>query len=326
MPLISVVVPVYHNEASLPELLDRLQRVAEQCPDDRFEFIFVDDGSTDGSWATLQRLACREPRMVLIRLVRNFGSNAALGAGLEQARGDAVVAVAADLQDPPELVPHLLAHWRRGSRVVLAARQGRDDPWLPRLAARLFYALFRHCALPTMPPQGFDFFLIDRCVVDLVVAIQEKNAYLMGLILWLGFRPEIVPYRRQARRPEHGRSMWTLARKIKYAIDCFVAFSYFPIRCVSGLGLVLSVLGGLYATWIVIARLTRGIGVEGWSSLMVVLLVTSGLQMLMTGLLGEYLWRSLDETRPRPRFVIDTIQRSDGNADRSDACSERSAA
>ena len=304
---VSIVVPVYHNAASLPELLCRFQRLAGGNGTDRFEFVFIDDGSRDASFDVLQALQQSDERVRVIKLARNFGSNAALLAGLDYARGEVVAAIAADLQDPPELIDLMLTHWRQGRKVVLAARQTRADPFLTRLLAHTFYALFRRFAIPSMPRQGFDFFLIDRQVCDLVKSIQESNAYLMGMILWLGFEPAILYYHRRRREQRFGKSMWSLAKKLKYFIDAFVAFSYVPVRAASLLGISLSVLGLLYAFALLILRLFVGIPVVGWLSLMAVLLVVSGVQLLMTGILGEYLWRNLDETRRRPRFVVDRI-------------------
>jgi dolichol-phosphate mannosyltransferase len=307
MAFVSIVVPVYHNASSLPELLSRFERLAGASPTDNFEFVFVDDGSQDHSFAVLQALQQTDERVRVIKLSRNFGSNAALLAGLDQARGEVIAAIAADLQDPPELISDMLAHWRQGRKVVLAARQSRSDPFLTRLLASTFYFLFRRFAIPSMPRQGFDFFLIDRQVCDLIKGIRESNAYLMGMILWLGFEPAILYYHRQQREPRFGQSMWSLTRKLKYFIDAFVAFSSVPLRAASLLGISLSVLGLLYALALLILRLVSDIPVVGWLSLMAVLLVVSGVQLLMTGILGEYLWRGLDETRRRPRFVIDRI-------------------
>jgi polyisoprenyl-phosphate glycosyltransferase len=304
MAFVSIVVPVYHNAASLPDLLAQFQQLSLQNPADSFEFVFVDDGSADESFAVLQKLAQTEPRTRVIRLSRNFGSNAAILAGLSNARGQVVAAIAADLQDPPHLIHDMLAKWRQGHKVVLAARQGRSDPGLTALLANTFYALFRRFAIKTMPKQGFDFFLIDRQVCDLIKGIQENNAYLMGLILWLGFDPQVIYYYRQAREARYGRSMWTLVKKIKYFVDSFVAFSHVPVRAASLIGISLSGLGLLYAIFIILFRVLRGVPVEGWSSMMVVLLVVSGVQTLMIGILGEYMWRNLDETRRRPRFIV----------------------
>jgi glycosyltransferase involved in cell wall biosynthesis len=321
MSFISIVVPVYGNASSLADLLERFQQLAQRNADDQFEFVFVNDGSLDDSQAVLEKFAQNEERIRIVKLSRNFGSNAAVFAGLSEAQGDCVAAIAADLQDPPELIHDMLAEWRTGRKVVLAAREGRDDPALAALASNIFYFLFRRYAIKSMPPQGFDFFLIDRQVCDLVTGIQEQNAYIMGLILWLGFEPAVIYYRRQKREERYGRSMWSFTRRIKYFIDAFVAFSYMPLRAASGLGVVLAITGTLYAILVIVMRLISGQNPEGWTSLMVVLLVVSGAQMMMIGVIGEYLWRNLDETRKRPPFIIEEIKTGgksgDGNTDQS---------
>ena len=307
MSLVSVVVPVYHNAASLPDLLAELQKLAARNPDDDFEFIFVDDGSGDNSFAVLQGLAQGERRMRIARLSRNFGSVAAVMAGLSLARGDCVADLSADLQDPPQLLHDMLQKWREGSKVVLAARRQREDPFPTSLLADAFYALFRRYAIASMPQRGFDFWLIDRQVADLVNGIQESNAYLSGLLLWLGFEPAVLHFDRRARDKRYGQSMWTLGKKVKYFVDSFVAFSHFPVRLATTLGVLFSVLGMFYAAYIMHQQLSLGIEVQGWSSLMIVALLAAGAQLLILGVLGEYLWRNLDETRRRPRFVIDEV-------------------
>ncbi len=310
MTLVSLVVPVYHNAVSLPDLLAKFQALAQQNADDTFEFIFVDDGSKDNSLAVLHELALTESRMRVVKLSRNFGSNPAIMAGLSQSHGDVIAAIAADLQDPPELIHEMLALWRKGNKVVLAARQERDDPGITSMMADAFYSLFRRFAIKTMPKRGFDFFLIDRQVCDLINAIQENNTYLMGLILWLGFDPQVLYYNRKEREKRYGRSMWTFAKKLKYFVDSFVAFSYFPVRAASLLGISVSLLGLLYALIIVLRRIIIYEEIPGWTSLMVVVLVVSGAQMLIMGILGEYLWRNLDETRKRPRYIIEKTTES----------------
>jgi glycosyltransferase involved in cell wall biosynthesis len=309
MSIISIVVPVYNNSSSLADLLTRFKNLAAKNEQDQFEFVFVDDGSVDTSFAVLQDLLVTENRLRI--LSRNFGSNAALLAGLGQSHGDVVAAIAADLQDPPELIDQMLIDWRQGQKVVLAARESRGDDLITTLLSDSFYFLFRRLAIKTMPIHGFDFFLIDRQVVDLINGIQENNAYLMGLILWLGFTPKTIMYHRKAREKRYGRSMWTFAKKLKYFLDSFVAFSYFPVRAASVLGVGLSLAGLLYAVFIFIMRFIFSYQPEGWSSLMIVLLIVSGVQMSMIGILGEYLWRNLDETRRRPRFIIEKIIKSD---------------
>jgi len=307
MSLISIIVPVFNNASSLPDLLERFQDLAAKNAIDQFEFIFVDDGSVDNSFSVLESFLQKESRIRIVKLSRNFGSNAALLAGLGQTRGDVIAAIAADLQDPPELINDMLVDWRQGHKVVLAARQSRDDDFLTTLLADIFYSLFRRFAIQTMPKHGFDFFLIDRQVRDLITGIQENNAYLMGLILWLGFSPKVVYYHRQAREKRYGPSMWTTAKKIKYFLDSFVAFSYFPVRAASVIGFGLSVIGLIYAVIVIAERLTTSVQPEGWAALMIVVLIVSGVQMVMIGILGEYLWRNLDETRRRPRFIIESV-------------------
>ena len=307
MSLISIVVPVFNNASSLPDLLERFQALAAKNATDQFEFIFVEDGSVDNSFSVLESLLQKDSRIQVVKLSRNFGSNAALLAGLGHTRGDAVAAIAADLQDPPELINDMLLDWRQGHKVVLAARQSRDDEFLTTFLADTFYSLFRRFAIKTMPEHGFDFFLIDRQVCDLINQIQENNAYLMGLILWLGFSPKVIYYHRQAREKRYGQSMWTAAKKIKYFLDSFVAFSYFPVRAASVIGIVLSAAGLVYAAIVIALRLATSMQPEGWASLMIVVLIVSGVQMLMIGILGEYLWRNLDETRRRPRFIVESI-------------------
>ena len=302
MALISVVVPVYYNAESLPLLMERLASVAAAIPEDEFEFVFVDDGSGDDSFNVLQHLAKEDTRVRVIRLSRNFGSNAAILAGLTYARGDGVVVISADLQDPPELIPQLVAPWREGNQVVLAARRKRSDPFVSRALATAFNHLFRRFVFRDFPPDGFDFMLLDRRVVDVLVALREKNSYILGQTMWVGFKRQVVYYDRLER--SHGRSRWTTAKKIKYFIDAFTAFSYLPLRVASFLGILLAGLGFLYALFIIGLRLATGIQVAGWASLTVVVLVTSGVQLVLVGILGEYLWRVLDETRQRPPFIV----------------------
>jgi dolichol-phosphate mannosyltransferase len=318
MSRVSVVVPVYCNAASLPDLFERLTALAARAPEDSFEFLFVDDGSTDSSWEALRGLAAADARVKLVKLSRNFGSNQALLAGLAHAEGDAIATLAADLQDPPELLLEMLRHWKAGRRVVLAARRNRSDPGLTNSLADLFYLLFRRFAIPSMPRRGFDFFMIDKTVCELINRIQENNTYLMGLILWLGFDPVSVFYDRPARDQRYGDSRWTGRKKVKYFVDSFVAFSYAPLRAASLLGLGIAALGILYALLVIGLRVTRGFEVQGWASLMVALLVLSGVQLFVTGVLGEYLWRTLDETRKRPRFIVEEVHAS------SDAALRRS--
>jgi dolichol-phosphate mannosyltransferase len=310
--LISIIIPVYFNASSLTGLQERLHRLALEHPQHRFEFIYVDDGSGDNSFEVMKTLALADSRVRAIRLARNFGSNTAILAGITHARGECVGFIAADLQDPPEALAEMIEHWQSGSKVVLAIRKDRHaDPLATRLFSNLFNWLFKKLVYSGFSPQGVGFFIIDRQVAEVILACREKNAHLIGLILWSGFAYETVAYDRVER--EHGKSRWNFSRKFKYFIDAFVAFSYLPLRLSSMLGLVLALFGGIYAFALIVLRLFNGITVEGWTTLMVVVLLLSGVQLLMLGVIGEYLWRNFDATRQRPLFIVESIyEKSEG--------------
>ncbi len=308
MKLVTIVVPVYHNAKSLRDVLTRFQQVADGEPED-FEFIFVDDGSRDDSFRVLEELARRDSRVRAVKLVRNFGSNAASSAGIAHAQGDAVVAISADLQDPPELIGDMLAHWRMGSKIVLAARADREDPWLTKVTSNIFWRLIRRFGLPNMPKHGCDYLLIDRVVLDALRHTHEPNAGI-GMVLWTGYEPAIVYYKREKREAHYGRSGWSFSKRITYLIDFFVSFSHMPIRAASLLGIGLAFLGFIYACLIVASRLLYGSESElarGWYSMIVILLIVSGVQLLMLGVVGEYLVRGLEGIRRRPPYLIERV-------------------
>lgn len=302
MTLVSVVVPVYFNAETLPTLVDKLRGVAAELPEMDFEFLFVDDGSGDRSFAILRREAEADSRVRALRLSRNFGSNAAILAGLTHARGDGCVVIAADLQDPPELIPELVRNWLDGADVILAARHARDDPFPSKLFAAAFNRLFKKLVFPDFPPNGFDFLLMSRRVARLLVDMAERNSYIFGQVMWVGFERRVVYYDRAARAG--GQSRWTLTRKVKYFIDAFTAFSYVPVRAASALGVLLAMTGFLYAVVVATLRVLGVIQEPGFSAVMVAVLILSGAQLVVTGLIGEYLWRVLEETRRRPAFIV----------------------
>lgn len=306
MALISIIVPVYNNAPSLPELARRLAAIAAERSSHRFEFVYVDDGSADDSFAVLQQLAGADARIRVLKLSRNFGSNMAILAGMHHATGDCVGFISADLQEPPETLLEMLTHWEAGCRVVLAVRKDRHgDPWLTRVFANIFNWLFEKLVFPGMSPQGVGFFLIDRQVADVLLRCNEKNAHLIGLILWSGFEHRTVLYERARRL--YGKSGWTFSKKLKYLIDAFAAFSYLPLRLSSALGLFLAAAGSLYALVIIVLRILNLIPVAGWAALAVIVIITSGTQLIMLGVIGEYLWRSFEATRQRPPFIVDTV-------------------
>lgn len=298
---VTVVVPVYFNASSLPRLAERLRAVAAAA-DYELEALFVDDGSGDESWERIVEIAGAWKAARGIRLTRNFGSQMAILAGLAEATGDAAAVLSADLQEPPELLPDLVAAWRSGATAALAVRRSRPEAWPTRAAASLYYRTLRRLALSRMPVGGFDCFLIARPAIDFLVEGREVHTSLPGLLLWAGFPTTLVPYDRVAR--EEGTSRWTLAKKIKYFIDSLVSFSYAPLRWMSVAGVVVALLAFLYAGFLVFYKLFHGQAVPGWTATMVLLAFLSGMQLLALGVLGEYLWRTLDSARGRRGFLV----------------------
>jgi dolichol-phosphate mannosyltransferase len=300
----SIVVPIYYNELNIPDTVPQLLALGDQLPGYEMELVFVDDGSGDRSLELLRAEQERHPeRIRVVKLTRNFGSMAAIQAGLTVATGDCVGMIAADLQDPPELFLDMVAHWERGTKAVFAVRSDREESAAQKFFSNSYYSLIRRFALANYPPGGFDFFLIDRQIVDDVNRIREKNTNLMSLIFWLGYSSVMLPYVRRSRKK--GKSRWTLGKKIKLFIDSFVAFSYVPIRFLSLIGLVVAASAFVYGGYVLYAWAFHHIPVKGYAPTVIILAFTAGIQMTMLGVLGEYLWRALDETRRRPPFVID---------------------
>ena len=306
MKLFSIVIPVYYNELNLPDTVPQLVSLGDKIPDYRLELIFVDDGSGDHSFEILRDFQAKYPNNItVIKLARNFGSMSAIQAGFTAACGDCVGMISADLQDPPELFLEMLQYWEKGSKAIFAVRQDREEPFLSKFFSNTYYSLVRKIALSEYPNGGFDFFLVDRQIIEELNRIREKNTNIMTLIYWLGFKPIMIPYVRRNR--EKGISRWTMAKKIKLFVDTFVAFSYYPIRALSLIGLLVAVGSFFYGIFILLYWLLFGIPVQGYVPIMLVITFTSGTQMTMLGVLGEYLWRTLDEVRRRPPFVIDDI-------------------
>lgn len=301
---LSIVVPIYYNESNLGDTIPRLRALSELLPEYELELVCVDDGSKDRSLELLMELQHVGPgTMTVVKLTRNFGSMAAIQAGLLHATGDCVGMIAADLQDPPELFVEMIRHWERGNKVVLAVRADRDEPMMQKFFSNGYYALLRRFALPDYPAGGFDFFLIDRQVVTDLNHIREKNTNLMSLIFWLGFAPVMLPYVRSRRTK--GKSRWTLSKKIKLFVDSFIGFSYLPVRLLSVIGLITALSAFCYAAYTFFSWMVHDIPVRGYAPIVILIALTSGIQMSMLGVVGEYLWRVLDEIRRRPAFVVD---------------------
>ncbi len=300
---LSIIIPVYFNEGNIPHLYGKLKETILDNKNIDYEVIFVDDGSKDNSYNELRKLRDKNDKIKLIKLSRNFGSHTAILAGLSNCTGDCATVISADLQDPPTIILEMIEKYKEGNKVVLSVRTDREESKVQKFFSNSYYKLMKKYALPNMPEGGFDCFLIDKKVIEVITSMKEKNSTLMGQILWCGFKTDSIYYVRRER--EIGKSRWTLAKKIKLFIDSFMAFSYTPIRLMSGLGFTISSLGFLYGIYIFLNKMFHDIPIEGWSSLMIVLLLLSGIQMIILGVIGEYLWRSFDESRKRPTFIIE---------------------
>lgn len=302
-PIISVVTPAYHEADSLPELYERLRNVLDREEMD-WEWVIVDDHSRDGTFSVIRNLAAKDSRIRGIRLARNTGAHMALTCALHAARGDCAIALAADLQDPPETVPELLAKWRAGFQVVWATRAKREGESLGKvMAARIYYWLMRRVVgFREMPAEGADFFLLDRKVLEAFQQFRESNVSILALITWMGFRQTMINYTKRVR--VHGKSGWTLRKKLKLFVDSVTAFSYVPIRFMMYMGFAVFGIGFSVALFEIFNALA-GNPPPGWTTLIVAVLVLGGFQMLMIGVLGEYLWRVLDESKRRPQYLIE---------------------
>lgn len=299
---LSIVIPIYYNEKNIPITYARLKETVFNNVVD-YELILVDDGSEDNSWAEMQKIRSQDDKVKIIRLSRNFGSITAQLAGLSYVTGDCATVIAADLQDPPEIILDLMKKWEQGTKVCLAVRADREEGFVQKFISNTFYKIMRKVALKNMPLGGFDCFLIDKQVVEVLKNIEEKNSSIVGQILWCGFKTEQISYVRKSR--EIGESRWTLSKKIKYFMDSILAFSYAPIRMTIVGGLLVSLVSFTLILLLILQRIFMSVPIQGWTSIICLILFTFGVQLIILGMIGEYLWRALDESRKRPAFIID---------------------
>lgn len=299
-PTLSIVIPIYNEAGLLEELWDRL-RVALDPLGLHWEVIFIDDGSRDETWSVLERLARTDYRIRALGLSRNFGHQIAISAGLEWARGDAVVIMDGDLQDPPELIPEFVRQWQAGYEVVYAIRARREASALKRLAYRAFYRLLARMAEVDIPLDAGDFGLMDRRVVEVLRRMPERNRFVRGLRSWAGFRQIGLPYVRPARA--RGRSKYSWRRLFRLALDGLVAFSTVPLRLATWVGFLVS---GVSFVGIVLYlyRYFTTPRVPGFTSLIIALLFLGGIQLITIGIIGEYIGRIYDEVKQRPLYVV----------------------
>jgi glycosyltransferase involved in cell wall biosynthesis len=305
VPLISVVVPVFNEEDAVLPFIEATEPVlaGTGCP---YELVFVDDGSRDATAARLRALRMSRPTIKLIALSRNFGKEAAVTAGLDYARGDVVIPMDVDLQDPPELIPDFLKNWREGYLVVYGARADRrTDSFPKRLTSAGFYKVFNRMSNMPIPFDAGDYRLLDRRVVDEIKKLQETNRFLKGIMAWPGFKAIGVPYRRPDRK--HGKTRFNYWKLWNFALDGLTSFTTMPLRMWTYIGWGLALLALVFAAWIVLRTLIYGVDVPGYASLMVVVLFLGGMQLMSLGIIGEYVGRLYLESKRRPIYVVDRI-------------------
>jgi polyisoprenyl-phosphate glycosyltransferase len=301
---ISLLVAAYNEEASLPTLHMRLCDAIKNC-DAEFEMLYVDDGSTDGTWALLEKIAESDSRVALIRLSRNFGKEAALTAGLDHVAADssALIVLDADGQDPPELIPEFIAKWREGFDVVYGTRSQRiGESWFKRATSAAFYRVINSLSNIAIPADTGDFRLLSRNVLNALAQMGERQRFMKGLFAWVGFKQIALHYTRQPRIA--GASKFNYWRLWNLALEGITSFSTAPLRLATYIGLFTAVLAFIYGLWIVGKTLVWGDSVQGWPTMMTIILLLGGMQLMALGMIGEYLGRLYMETKQRPLYLI----------------------
>jgi polyisoprenyl-phosphate glycosyltransferase len=304
----SIVIPVYFNEGCLINTMESIKvEVIEKNPQYTCEVIFVDDGSGDRSLEELLEIHRQYPEIVkVIKLTRNFGQCSALLAGFSHAKGKCVIMMSADGQDPPELINDMLnAYFKEGYEIAVCTRKNRDESFYRIATSRFFYSLMRKLTFPNMPKGGFDFLLLGERSLKVFLRNMDVNPFFQGQVLWMGFKTKFIEYDRQQRII--GESRWTFGKKLTYLIDGVLAYSFSPIRLCSLAGIVIAFLGFLYALDIFIEKLFFSVPIQGWAPLMIGILVIGGVQLIMLGFIGEYVWRTLAQARNRDMYVIDAV-------------------
>ena len=301
-PKLSIVIPVCNEQENLSVLYDRLSAVM-QSQGLSYEIIMVDDGSSDGSLQVLSDLHQKDSRVKALSFSRNFGHMIALSAGLDHASGDAVITMDADLQHPPELIPELIKRWQGGVEVVNTIREEtKDASFLKNITASLFYWLINKIAKINLPASAADYRLLDRIVVDTLRGIKERSRFLRGLISWVGFKQDFVPYQAAARTA--GKTKYSFSRMFSFAIDGITSFSSFPLRFSAYLGLIVAFFSFFYILYALFIRFFTQQAIAGWTSVMIAVLFIGGIQLIFLGVIGEYLGRVFEETKARPLYII----------------------
>jgi dolichol-phosphate mannosyltransferase len=308
--LLSIVAPLYNEEGNVSELVRRVRASADGCIIDGYELVFVDDGSSDRTLELLRQHAAVDPRIVIVQLSRNFGHQLAATAGLDVARGDAVVLIDADLQDPPELIPAMVERWRAGYDVVYAVRRGRKGESAFKIwTAKTFYRITRRMTKVAIPVDTGDFRLMSRRVVDALKTIRERHRFIRGLVSWVGFAQTAIEYDRDPRFS--GDSKYPFSKMLRFAIDGITSFSDIPLRFASYLGFVVSAIAFVVSLYEILLRIFTGYNLPGYTSTISAILFLGGVQLIGIGILGEYIGRIYEEIKGRPLYVVAGIERAE---------------
>jgi dolichol-phosphate mannosyltransferase len=303
--LYSIVIPVYNEAEVLPTLYRRLTQVMEGLGEP-YEIIFVNDGSTDASPMLLWELRAQDARVKVMSLSRNFGHQIAITAGLDYSSGEAVVVMDADLQDPPEVIPQLIAQWREGHDIVFAVRESRrGEGVIKRSTAALFYRLLRHLTATEIPLDAGDFRLMSRRAVEALKPIRERNRFVRGLVSWIGFRHTSITFVRDVRHA--GQTKYPLRKMARFALNGIMSFSFVPLQVATYLGFAVSLLSFIYTVYAVGLKLFTDRAVQGWASVIVAVLFMGGVQLISIGIIGEYIGRIYEEVKQRPLYLIDKL-------------------
>lgn len=308
MSKISIVVPVYYNSDTLKLLYEDMKaKILDKLGE--YEIVFVDDGSGDNSWEIMNSLRELDENIRCVKLSRNYGEHAALLAGLSACTGDCAVTKQADLQEDSSIILEMYESWKRGNKVVLAVRKERKESRLKVFFANMYYALVRKMINKNMPVGGCDCYLVDRKVIEVLERLDEKNSSLTLQVMWVGFKTDMIYFVRQDR--EVGKSRWTLSKKVKLVADSIFSFSYLPLRLMMGLGIIFNIAALILLIIVLAEKFTVGTPIQGWASIMCILLFGFGMLMLMLGIIGEYIWRVLDAARNRPTYIVDEVKDKD---------------
>jgi dolichol-phosphate mannosyltransferase len=305
MKSLSIVVPVFYNQHSLPPLFTALLSLEAKLKEKKMdlELIFVDDGSEDNSYLELLKIRLQKPSVKIIKHSRNFGAVRAVKTGLRFVTGDCFTFLAADMQDPPQLIEQMVEHWLNGAKYVTCVRTERDDPLGSRVFSFLFYKLVRFFAVRDFPNGGFDLVLMDKVILPYLLK-SGKNINFALYVHALGFTPEVIYYKRLKR--VHGKSRWTFAKKFNYFIDSLIGFSIIPIRLISGIGISLAIISFIYGMIVVISVIISGSTLPGFAALATLISFLCGLLLIMMGIMGEYMWRIFDQINGSPEAVVET--------------------